>query len=295
MIIQCDSGHLNGDLIACARYRIYTLRNDTDKDQVTHVLFVIHLPHQVTGSFIGFQGDPWISAHIDDLRPAADDLVAPYRALSMSISELFRGSCDTSFAGLTGDEQNYSSELESDEISDHENDGFRRDSSSSDESESTSEEMESEEEEDEMDDDETSKISDEVRESPREMGSTDMYVEDIESDEFDDLSEKSVSDHSHGDVNSLTSVEPTQLVVHEGDDGTSAQIPVAVAARPGKLEASPLFKRLHGCIQAAASKFEDVATQRSIERVGILVSLIPEEIPNQPGMYITVEPLVKEL
>ena len=78
VIIQCDSGHLNGDLIACARYRIYDLNARIDEGLITHVLFIIHLPQQVaSSSFVGFQGDPWISAHIDDLRPPSDNRVAP--------------------------------------------------------------------------------------------------------------------------------------------------------------------------------------------------------------------------
>ena len=74
LIIQCDSGHLYGDLLACARYRI-----DDEIAKIrwregqgsTHVLFVIHLPRQAEthkSSFVGFQGGSWISAYIDDIR-----------------------------------------------------------------------------------------------------------------------------------------------------------------------------------------------------------------------------------
>lgn len=40
---------------------------------------------------IGYLGDPWISAHIDDLRPSFDTTVIPSTALGLSISELFMG------------------------------------------------------------------------------------------------------------------------------------------------------------------------------------------------------------
>ena len=98
-MIQCDSGHMNGDLIACARYRIYDERVkalDKNKIQhrvgVTHVLFIINLPHQVSSSsFVGFQGDPWISYHIDDLRPTSGNTIEPLQAISATISELFIG------------------------------------------------------------------------------------------------------------------------------------------------------------------------------------------------------------
>ena len=57
--------------------------------RATHVLFVIHLPQQVVGSsFVGFQGDPWISAHIDDIRHR-DDAVTLCEAMKMPISSLF--------------------------------------------------------------------------------------------------------------------------------------------------------------------------------------------------------------
>ena len=98
-MIQCDSGHLNGDLIACARYRVYDERVNAlnknkiqNRDGVTHVLFIINLPHQVSSSsFVGFQGDPWISSHIDDLRPTSSGTIEPLHAITTNISELFIG------------------------------------------------------------------------------------------------------------------------------------------------------------------------------------------------------------
>ena len=89
VIIQCDSGHLNGDLIACARYRIYDLKARIHEGLTTHVLFVINLPQQVaSSSFVGFQGDPWISSHIDDLRPPSDNTVAPDKASLRDMEDL---------------------------------------------------------------------------------------------------------------------------------------------------------------------------------------------------------------
>ena len=92
-MIQCDSGHLNSDLIACARYRIYdkkaeaTLQNEGEG--CTHILFIIHLPRHVVGSvFVGFQGDPWISTHIDNLG-TTDNTIMLHEAMGMSISQLF--------------------------------------------------------------------------------------------------------------------------------------------------------------------------------------------------------------
>ena len=108
LIIQCDSGHLAGDLIACARYRVLEERYKSVKRSqwaseptevpaisnkfCTHVLFIIHLPKQeVASSFVGFQGDLWVCTHIDSLLPPEDAFSVPLLQdmLGHSISELF--------------------------------------------------------------------------------------------------------------------------------------------------------------------------------------------------------------
>ena len=105
VIIQCHSGHLNGNLIACARHRIYDIRAQSGESNRTHILFIIHLPHQVvSSSFAGFQGDPWISAHIDDLIPTSDNTVAPFNAIGLSISELFIGKLHPKLSKLVSNE-----------------------------------------------------------------------------------------------------------------------------------------------------------------------------------------------
>jgi len=93
VIIQCDSGHLYGDLIACARYRVCDLMAKGDQEQRTHVLFIIHLPRQLSCSLVGFQGDPWISCHIDDLIPTeADNAIELDQVLGeVFISDVFMG------------------------------------------------------------------------------------------------------------------------------------------------------------------------------------------------------------
>ena len=96
LIIQCDSGHLNVDLIACARYRVQdekpkrvTISEDGDVHHgATHVLFVINLPRKAAGSsFVGFQGGQWISTHIDNLHSITSLTLAD--AMSKPISALF--------------------------------------------------------------------------------------------------------------------------------------------------------------------------------------------------------------
>ena len=100
LIIQCDAGHLNIDLIACARHRIIdervsALQMNTDIShcvplQATHVVFIVQLPKQVGGTkFVGFQGAQWYSVHIDDLSPPKDISFTLPNAFYHSMSEIF--------------------------------------------------------------------------------------------------------------------------------------------------------------------------------------------------------------
>ena len=101
LIVQCDLGHLYGDLIAYARYRV-----DDEREKASycwspdygsiHVLFIVHLPRRggdinsgVESSFVGFQGGRWVSAHIDDLRGPNEAAVSLEDAVTVPISSLF--------------------------------------------------------------------------------------------------------------------------------------------------------------------------------------------------------------
>ena len=95
LIIQCDSGHINGDLIAYARYRIDDIRTKallsrSSGSHVAYVVFVIHLPVKVAHStFVGFKGDPWVSCHIDELRPSDKKVITFGVIKGVTISQLF--------------------------------------------------------------------------------------------------------------------------------------------------------------------------------------------------------------
>lgn len=98
LVIQCDSGHSNSALIACARNRIYDMHvktllhkpYDSYNTFSAHVLFIIHLPIQaVKSSFVGFQSEPWISYHIDELRTSEGGEIHLERIGNNSISKLF--------------------------------------------------------------------------------------------------------------------------------------------------------------------------------------------------------------
>ncbi|XP_060599995.1 E3 ubiquitin-protein ligase RNF213-like [Ruditapes philippinarum] len=69
VVIQCDSGDMNTNLIACARYCVQDeLEKMSDSvSTITHVVFIVQLPRN--GRFPGFQCGAWQSVHIDDLIP----------------------------------------------------------------------------------------------------------------------------------------------------------------------------------------------------------------------------------
>ncbi|XP_064635715.1 E3 ubiquitin-protein ligase RNF213-like isoform X3 [Lineus longissimus] len=70
MLLQCDSGDRNSNLIACARYQImeeFTKSKNTMRGKA-HFVFIVQMPRVMAGSFIGFQGGRWSSVYIDDLR-----------------------------------------------------------------------------------------------------------------------------------------------------------------------------------------------------------------------------------
>ncbi|XP_071122875.1 E3 ubiquitin-protein ligase RNF213-like [Mytilus edulis] len=66
LIIQCDCGDQNAELIACARYSIKRELKNIDVN--VHVVLLVQLPGIAGDSFTGFQCGLWHSAHIDDLR-----------------------------------------------------------------------------------------------------------------------------------------------------------------------------------------------------------------------------------
>lgn len=94
-------GYITDDLIACARHRIYDLRANAEREIMakevdgTHVLFIIHLPVQtMESSLVGFQGEPWISAHIDEIRPTSEGNVSLDIVQGVPISKMFYGPFD---------------------------------------------------------------------------------------------------------------------------------------------------------------------------------------------------------
>ena len=91
LLVQCDSGHLNTDLIACARYRVIDEHKQNRATAITNVVFIIQLPRVSRGtSFASFLGGPWISIHVDNLHGSEDDTAVLKFALQSSVGEFFR-------------------------------------------------------------------------------------------------------------------------------------------------------------------------------------------------------------
>ena len=315
-----------GDLIACARYRIYDLKARADKDQITHVLFIIHLSVLPTkSSFVGFQGNPWISAHIDDLRPTTDNLVATQQAIGVPISDLFHGtynpqateqedeSMPSYYNRLQSDEKEEEGDMEEEEEDEviKMEEGGNEEGSDFEEREGS---MKNEDDYSSVSTDESDSESDMKEGNEREKMGTKApkhWVEKVRSEEMEtepniqseDLVEMEVADieFQNADISSKDSAAidanitkdmyksekkfPIPLAPHLTSNVTVG-IPSPVLQEKVILK-SPLFKRLHDCIQAAASRLKDFTTKRSTKRVEILVHLIPRELPPKPGILFS--------
>ena len=97
LLVQCEAGDMNSELIACSRYIIQEKHDCALKKYsagVTyahrrHLVFVIQLPRVSSGCFVGFQGGAWDEVHIDELRPANQTLAPSITSLaSRKISSL---------------------------------------------------------------------------------------------------------------------------------------------------------------------------------------------------------------
>ena len=256
VIIQCDSGHSNGDLIACARNRIYDVRSEKEGD--THVVFVIHLPHQAaSSSFVGFQGDPWISVHIDDLRPTSDGTIIPYEAMDTAISQLFLGSIVP--------EDQFGAPMDQGE---------------------TATNLDDEEGDVEMD----SRLH---RPSTREGNAHSEQMPPLEGgDEGESMDEDAVP-HNEEEENSDKMSTGSAGREDSEEETMEGEGPMAAAGMLGTGDEQPTLpppqcRRLHGCIQAAASKLQDDNKRRATQRVEILVNLIPKDIPLPLGKLLVV-------
>ncbi|CAI8034865.1 E3 ubiquitin-protein ligase RNF213 [Geodia barretti] len=252
LIIQCDSGHINGDLIACARYRIDDIRTKAllrRSKHVTHVVFIIHLPVRVAHStFVGFQGDPWVSCHIDELRPSKKNAITLEVAQGVTVSQLFYGGLE--YTGPERQTSEVSSNMESIV--------FNRLSSAE---EGSEEAMEDEH-----------KMLQGIQEMNVEV---EHYLED---------SNTQSTDRAEGPIetqeeSSIQSDSPLGLQKASSVNLTSSGV-------------NKQCIRLNSCIQAAASRLQDSTRdkQRAAERVRLLIKVIPHDpiFPLEPGTFYTI-------
>ncbi|CAC5425030.1 RNF213 [Mytilus coruscus] len=73
IIVQCESGDINGNLIICARYGIEDeLKHQTKEDlKNVHIIMLVQIPRITREYFTGFQCGKWHSLHIDALTSSA--------------------------------------------------------------------------------------------------------------------------------------------------------------------------------------------------------------------------------
>ncbi|XP_074628909.1 E3 ubiquitin-protein ligase rnf213-alpha-like isoform X2 [Acropora palmata] len=97
LIVQCDSGDDNFNLIAGARHILIEERRNASellglsKIKPVHIALVVQLPRIPGGcrNFVGFQGGQWMSFHIDELRPPGRNTPSIDHLINRPISELF--------------------------------------------------------------------------------------------------------------------------------------------------------------------------------------------------------------
>ena len=247
LIIQCDSGHINGDLIACARYRIYDMRAKaktqskfmrSKQGHVTHVVFIIHLPVQVAHStFVGFQGDPWMSCHIDELRPSSDSAITLEVAQGVAISQLFYGGTEL--------------ERQTSQVS----------------SSAAFDRMISAEDEPMEEGGEGDGLGAEGR---REEDGEKMEIIVIESESDDELVEGGGND----EIQERDSIKPPPISPHDMQPASAALLGTKAFS-----DVHTQCVRLNSCIQAAASRLQDstLSRQRATDRVRLLIQVIPRK------------------
>ena len=97
LIIQCDNGEVNCNLVACCRYLVVEIRRQAVEEfgsgvRPIHIVFIVHLPKILGGcqNFVGFQGGKWRSVHIDELRQSNEQMPCFDHLVDRSISDLLQ-------------------------------------------------------------------------------------------------------------------------------------------------------------------------------------------------------------
>ena len=101
LLVQCDSGDENFNLIAGARHILLEERTNASEMlnlsslEGVHIVVITQLPRIADGcrNFVGFQGGKWMSTHIDELRPPGRHTPSIEQLIDRPISDLFSGDC----------------------------------------------------------------------------------------------------------------------------------------------------------------------------------------------------------
>jgi len=245
------------------------------------VLFIIHLPRQLlSSSFVGFQGDPWISAHIDDLRPTTHDMITLHEAMGMSISHLFYGKLP---ANKEGREQEGGGEVPA--FTDHLKEMYQH-------HETEAEVMQVEGSPPSFQGDfgqnEEMQVEEEGRSRSPQMEQPEMDT----SVEGKTPYKKAKADAPESTLD-FAEMPEGQLLPKVPNWVESEELELHTPPPVQKKDDSlphlhNQFRRLHGCIQPAASRLQDSPTnkERATKRVAILVSLIPRNPSFPLGMQV---------
>ena len=97
LIVQCDSGDDNFNLIAGTRHILMEERRNAAEllnlstIEPVHIVLVVQLPRVPGGcrNFVGFQGGKWMSTHLDELRPPGQHTPTIEQLTDRPISDLF--------------------------------------------------------------------------------------------------------------------------------------------------------------------------------------------------------------
>ena len=217
-------------------------------------MFIVHLPVQVVHStFVGFQGDPWISCHIDELRPSDKNAITPEVARGFTISQLFYSRLEYNLKKKTS--KNTSNTLEG-----------------------SLEEAEEKPEEQDRLDIETGSES----EASEGINIVEQMIEEAISEDTEET-ETNVKMVVLADTNYSSQ---THAAKKEKQESLVQSYSLTLDMEPTqKLNLIPLTTkapyahcvRLNSCIQAAVSRLQDSSnnTQRAAERVHLLTRLIP--------------------
>ena len=309
LIIQCDSGDSDGDLIACARYRIYDEGVKSMKQNSileckgnTHVLFVIHLPQQtVHSSFVGFQGDPWVSAHIDDLRHMNSDIVPLSEAMHMPISHLFIR--PDSEHGVSHDSEQIFMEtaatkeeslaegeiekMQADETMDDANKDGLFETEPSTHHVSGSDMVEIPHLQGPVE-----QIPPPVNQSTQEpMEHLETFMDPMTLDVEESMEQSRAPEKPDEEMSESEHIRelPEPMMERYISEQPQPLAQPRFHPKPKTLKKSGYYLRLHGCIQAAASRLQDSAKnkERATDRVKLLVDLIPSSPALNLGRLIS--------